>query len=712
LFTVFGASALAAQSSNGERRSENDTLVFRVDPIVVTATRGPRELSAIPRPVSVVQRRDLFEKVPNTVGDLFRDLPGLDVTGVGVNQARPQIRGQRGQRILLLSDGLRMNNSRRQSDFGEIPALVDVNGVERVEVVRGPASVLYGSDAIGGVVNIINRVPQVEGMHGTASFRRGTVEDQNSGSARIYGRFGGFNIRAGGTIRDAGTYVAPSGSFGNITLDDETEVRDTGVEDKSFDLRLGFDAGQKHSFFGKVETYSSENSGFGNVDPALYDPDGTAIAIRYPEQSFKKFSAGYLGRDLETGIADQFELLVYGQDNERELNFGIGPFGIGPGMSMEIDNRNFTDIRSTGLRAEARKLATPGILLTYGVDVWKDRAEGTDLNTTIMTGFGPNPMEMVDETPALPEASYMSLGTFLQGEVEVSDRFSVVAGGRWQHVGAETFSTPGLESQTPVSITDNTIVAAANALFRASDYVTLVASVGNAFRSPNLIERFFDGPTPEGSGYQVRNESLEPEKSRNIDVGIRYRKGALGLEAFAFRNKIFDGIRIQPLDYEVDGMLAHQNTNVEELIFRGVELGGDLDLGSGLTLMGNYTWMDSKDALDENNPVGDSFSSKLTSTLRYQLSNDRFWAAIQVRHNGERKDIELDGNPIGELLPSFTLLNFRSGVTLWRAESGMTHRLNVAVTNLTNELYAEFSNAAFFRPEPKRNVTLSWEVSF
>ena len=83
-----------------------------------------------------------------------------------------------------------------------------------------------------------------------------------------------------------------------------------------------------------------------------------------------------------------------------------------------------------------------------------------------------------------------------------------------------------------------------------------------------------------------------------------------------------------------------------------------------------------------------------------------------MRHNGERKDIELDGNPIGELLPSFTLLNFRSGVTLWRAESGMTHRLNVAVTNLTNELYAEFSNAAFFRPEPKRNVTLSWEVSF
>lgn len=102
---------LAAQSTGSRSRDiDFDTVVFRVDPIVVTATRGPREVSLIPRPVSVVQRRDLLEKAPNTVSDLFRDLPGLDVTGVGVNQGRPQIRGQRGQRILPLADGLRLNN--------------------------------------------------------------------------------------------------------------------------------------------------------------------------------------------------------------------------------------------------------------------------------------------------------------------------------------------------------------------------------------------------------------------------------------------------------------------------------------------------------------------------------------------------------------------------------------------------------------------------
>lgn len=714
VLALLGAEALAAQSTDStSRRVDFDSLVFRVDPILVTATRGARQVSSIPRPVSVVQRRDIVEKAPNTITDLFRDLPGLDVTGVGVNQGRPQIRGQRGQRILLLADGLRLNNSRRQSDFGEVPAVVDVTGVERVEIVRGPASVLYGSDAIGGVVNIITRVPRLEGLHGTASYRYGDVESQKSGSARIYGRFGGLNIRAGGTLRTAEAYMAPSGSFGNITLADETLVRDTGVEDESLDFRLGYDAGGKHSVFAKFERYNAENSGFGSVDPALYDPTGLEINILYPTQRFAKVSTGYLGRDLGTPLADQFEFLAYGQDNERQLNFGIGPFGIGPGMTLEFDNRNTTDIRTYGFRAEARKLATKGLLLTYGVDLWSERAEGFDDNLTIMTGFGPTPIEIRDETPALPEATYRSIGTFLQGEIEASDRLSLVVGGRWQHIAAETFATPGLEDQQPVSVTDGTVVAAVNGLFRATDEITFVGSVGRGFRSPNLIERFFDGPTPEGSGYQVRSPDLEAEKSLNVDLGIRYRKGRIGLEAFGFHNRIFDGIRIQQLDYDVDGLTAHQNTNVDELVFRGIELAGDVDLGSGLTVVGNYTWMESEDALDENNPVGETFSSKVTGKLRYQTAGDRFWAAWEVRHNGERKDVDLGGsNPLGDVLPAFTVMNLRFGITVWRSESGMTHRLNVSLTNLTDQLYAEFSNASFFRPEPKRNLTLIWAVSF
>ena len=701
--------ATAAQATD----PETDTLVYRVDPITVTGTRGPREVSKTPLPVSVIQRRDLIQQQPNTVSDLFRTLPGLDVAGVGVNQGRPQIRGQRGQRILLLSDGMRLNNSRRQQDFGELPALVDVNGVERVEVIRGPASVLYGSDAIGGVVNIISRLPVVDGLHGTASMRYGGVESQKAGSFRTYGRFGAITLRAGGTYREAEAYVAPSGSFGNITLSDDALVAGTGTQDQSFDFRLGYDAGGTHSMFGNIERYEAENSGFGAVDPVLYDPAGSPVNITYPYQNFTKFSTGYRAQQLTTPFADQFEILAYGQQNDRQLSFDIGPFGIGPGMAMSINTLNSTEIRSYGFRAEARKLATQRLLLTYGVDVWRDGVTGTDEGLTTMTGFGPTPMEIVDNTPQLPEATYFSAGLFGQGEVQATDRLSFVAGARWQHVNAKTFATAGLEDQAPLDITDGTVVAAFNTLFEISDAVTLVGTVGRGFRSPNLIERFFDGATPEGSGYQVRNPELAPESSLNFDLGVRFREGRLALEAFGFRNKLEGGIRIEALGTEVGGFPAFRNVNVDELLFRGIEFSADYQIGSGLSASGNLTWMDADNVLDVENPVGETFSSKVTGKLRYEAPSDRFWLSGDVRHNGDQLEVDFGANnPVGDLMPSFTVFSVRGGITVWESDSGMSHRLNLALTNLTNVLYAEFSNVGFFRPEPKRNLTLTWGISF
>ncbi len=702
--------ALSAQKAANARVSTPDTIVYKVDPLVVTATRGAREVSRTPQPVSVVQHRDLVQQVPNTISDLFRSLPGVDVTGVGVNQGRPEIRGQRGQRILLLEDGLRLNNSRRQQDFGELPALVDVNAVQRVEVVRGPASVLYGSDAIGGVVNIITSTPDEEGFHGFGSLRYGNVESQKTGSARIYGRSGAFTVQAGGKIRNADAYEAPSGRFGAIDLNKDVLVSGTGVKDRSADLRLGWEPAGHHSIYGKFETYTAEDAGFGSVDPAAYAPDQPDIRITYPKQRWNKLTAGYLGRDLGTPVADQVSIQTYGQDNERNLDFAMD-MGIGPGASLSILQQNYTNIRTYGGRAEARKLALPGLVLTYGLDFVRERAEGLDHSATTVLGYGPPMIDMSDR-PQLPTATFTTLGAFAQGEVQATRRLSFVAGGRYQTAKAQTYATAGLSDQTPVAKTDATFVAALNGLFEVGAGFSLVGSAGRAFRSPNLIERFFDGATPEGSGYQVANPDLKAETSFNVDLGARYRKDRVSFEAFGFRNKVYDGIRIEPLDYKVQGQSAYQNTNVEQLLFRGVELNGQVSVTRALSVGSNYTWMTSKDALHIENPVGESFSSKVTGTVRYEDPSDRFWAAWEIRHNGDRKDVQLHDNPIGDILPAFTVQDLRAGVTVFRTAGGQVHRLSVALTNLTNQLYAEFSNASFFRPEPKRNLTLSWDVSF
>ncbi|MGE0159161.1 MAG: TonB-dependent receptor plug domain-containing protein [Gemmatimonadales bacterium] len=704
-------SAVAAQTPAAPR----DTLVFVSDPIVVTATRGPRARSHSPAPVSVVQRRDFIEQMPNSISDLFRTLPGLDVTGVGINQVRPQIRGQGGQRILLLDDGIRMNNTRRQRDFGELPALVDVGAIDQVEVVRGPASVLYGSDAIAGVVNIITEGVVEPGSRGFASYVFGTASEQSKVSARFEARGGAFSFEGGGSWRTAGTYEAPSGSFGEITLAQDVEVQHSGVRDRSFDTRVGWDFDESVGVFAKVEQYNADDTGFGFVAPDAYNPGDAEIEITYPSQSFTKLSGGLRARGLANPIAQDVSLTIYGQDNERELFFdAFIPFF--PGAGLTLDNRNFTDIRTYGLRAEARKSVQGDVMLTYGVDGFEDHSEGRDNNRETITGFGP-PMVSTSNAPSIPHARFRSMGAFLQGEMDFADRLTLIAGGRYQDVSAKTRVTDNL-GNTPTSASHSSLVGSVNAMFEVVPGLELITSVGRGFRSPNLVELFFDGAVPEANAYQRSSEALEPEKSFNYDLGARFQDDLLYVEGFFFRNEISDGIRSEPVvdqsgdTVQTAGLDTYENVNLDKIRLQGFEVNADVRLPSGIGFGASLATLDAEDARDPLNPVGESYSTKLTGRAGYHDPAGRFWGEWETRHSGKQKDAALgSGNPVGTELPSFTVHGLRAGVRLIRT-GRITHGLTIGVANLTNELYAETANASFFRPEPKRNMTVSWDVAF
>jgi outer membrane receptor protein involved in Fe transport len=273
----------------------------------------------------------------------------------------------------------------------------------------------------------------------------------------------------------------------------------------------------------------------------------------------------------------------------------------------------------------------------------------------------------------------------------------------------------------PVSADNSTFVAAVNGLVRVTDELDLVVSTGRGFRSPNLVELFFDGAVAEAGAYQVANTDLKAETSFNVDVGARYQHGGIFFEAFFFRNRIFDGIRGRPVldaqgdTLQQDGLDVYQNVNLDEIIFQGFEFNANVDLDDLVVLPGfsvgaGYSELDAEDAIDPENPVGESFSKKLTGRLRYQHPGGRFWGQYDVRWSDEQSLVEPD-NPLGEVIPSYHVMNLRGGVRLFEV-FGVTHGLNLAVTNLTDVLYAETSNASFFRPEPGRNISLTYEVVF
>jgi outer membrane receptor protein involved in Fe transport len=109
--------------------------------------------------------------------------------------------------------------------------------------------------------------------------------------------------------------------------------------------------------------------------------------------------------------------------------------------------------------------------------------------------------------------------------------------------------------------------------------------------------------------------------------------------------------------------------------------------------------------------VGDAYGSKVGGELGWRERRGRFFAAYEVRHQGERKDVDLVGSPVGTVLPPFTVMNLRAGTRF--ATGGKTHvSLMMALMNLTDELYAETSNVSFFRPEPRRQVLTTVRFEF
>jgi hemoglobin/transferrin/lactoferrin receptor protein len=705
------AGPLAAQA---QRNPDSSRTKAALDPVTITATRVKTDVHNVAPAVSVLDSTAISERLPNSASDLLRELPGVDVIGTGVNQARPAIRGEQGQRVLLLEDGMRLNNARRQQDFGELPALVDVFQIDRVEVVRGPSSVLYGTDAIGGVINLITRAPQF-GAGPSISGRAGYQFSSNGGlgkaQAYVDGRQGNWAFEVGGTGRVAGDYTAPAGSYGNVHLAKSTTLMDSGVRDHNVVAYLGWRGASGNGAFAKVEQYVADNAGFGWIAPALLPGDQPLIQIRYPHQDFQKLTAGFNSRALQSAFADKLDVTTYVQRNSRILAqhifAGFGP-GTPPGSGVDIGTRNWTDLGTIGARLELTKVVDKAIL-TYGADFFRDNSANTDSSRVSVIGFGPTQTQ-ISKVPDVPNSTLTSLGFFAQSDFRLTGRFSLILGGRLQSVSSSPEKTAG-RIDTLASHTLSAAVYSANALYRATDDLSLVASVGRGFRAPNLVERYFNGPTPEGSAFQVQSPALKPETSLNVEGGIKFHSTRVRAEGFLYRSDVSDGIETDSTGGTIAGLPVYQNVNVGRIRRTGAEAAADVVFSHGVTVGANWSNTKSTNVSAPLSPVGDTYSTKLNLSLGWRDNTGRFWAEYVLRHNGEQKDIMQGSSPVGDVLPSFTVHAIRGGIRGWRIGS-VRQDITVAVNNLANTLYAEAANAGFFRPEAGRSVSLALSTSF
>jgi outer membrane receptor for ferrienterochelin and colicins len=304
----------------------------------------------------------------------------------------------------------------------------------------------------------------------------------------------------------------------------------------------------------------------------------------------------------------------------------------------------------------------------------------------------------------------------------------MTAGLRYHEVRTDAIATPGWDI-SGLNFSDRNVVGALTTTYQVTDYMNLLASYGRGFRAPNIVERLFNGLTPEGAGFQILNPALKSETSNNFDLGFKYRRWDAFMEAVAFRNDIRGGIiqaylgpeEIAQLDPATQAAIKAggakfvvQDRNAERLRYQGVELALGWHSRSGVTLGGNYTRIDGSRIDSINPPTGDSYSNKTYVYARYEPQNTRYWMEYHVRHNGAAA-VNLDPNQpipaVGLTLPSFTVQGAGVGVRLFQT-AGVGSEVTLWVENLTNQLYAEFSNATFFRPEAGRTAKVNYRITF
>ncbi len=531
----------------------NESLV-ELPPLQVTATPNASTALSSPQPVSVLSGARLQADRTANLGETLDKIPGVTAWTTGAGIGKPVIRGLSANNVLILANGQRTDT---QQWGDEHSPNLETSNAERVEVIKGPASVLYGSDAVGGVINVIPpAIPDAIGRNGFAGGKilgaYGTNNVNPDGTVMVQGASGGFGFRAALVGRSGDNIVTPVGVLEN-----------TGFSTVDGSLGMGYHA--KWGTLTASYTHRYETLQLMEEDPA--------------ETPFQHVTDNRVTVALvtPTGGASRIEANVgYGSNRRREF-------------AQAGDTED--DVNS-GLQNG---------LWTSDVH-YHNNPLGPFVGTVGAQGYH-NGWDRFGTEKFLPPNQAFGIGVFAFEQAEFG-RFILSLGLRYDfrqldvdeaEVGRETRNRiVPMQTRTYNSVTGNI-----GGLFRLSEPVALVANLGRAFRAPTIFELFGYGEHEGVPQFLIGNDSLQNQTSWTADLALRVQSGRVQLEVGGFYTPIRNFIYSNPTTGRDTSATDPDATGLQEFvvtqgnaIFYGFEAGADYHPWPWLELQGgaDYTY--------------------------------------------------------------------------------------------------------------------------
>ncbi|MAG59082.1 MAG: hypothetical protein CMJ83_22575 [Planctomycetes bacterium] len=673
--------------------------IARVDrAYVITATRRAERLFDLPYSGSVSDAAT--QSRSRTVQDTLRETPGVQLQRTSYAQTSPFLRGLTGYHTLMMIDGIRLNNSVLRSGPNEYWGLIDALSLDRIETVLGPASVLYGSDAVGGSVNAI---PVRRRQYGESSwsrrlsFRFSEAENSVTARAQLSGNVGDtFGFVIGGTASSFGDLNAGGDLGRQPHLGYHNGFADVALDlhlDESWSLRLlgqlarVDDASRSHrTVFGV--SYHGTTVGTDRRRNFDWERDLLALVLE--------------GVDLD-GFFDAMRFRVSYQrvEEERDRVRGDGRRDRG---GFEVD--------TLGFGVELSKDTEIG-RLTTGADWYHDFVDSFRDDFDALGAFTGSAIQ----GPVGDDASYDLVGVFLQNEVELTDGLDLIVGGRFTFAAAEADSVEDPNTGARISLADDWVsaVGSLRLLWSPIEELRLFGGVSQAFRAPNLsdLSRFDGARTNE---IEVPSPGLEPEDFVSFEIGARARFGGLTGSVSYYYTLIDDLIVRQPTGAMIGTDLVVRKRNGGDGHVQGIDLGLRYDLDDNWSFLGNFQWVDGQaETFPTSMPIRATEAlSRLTpinATLgvRWQTTDGRFWVRgwVVIVDAQDRVNTR-DARDTSRIPPGGT-----PGYTTWNLEAGFNinqdMRVFAAVENLTDKNYRVHGSGV---QEPGINLIVGCDVTF
>ncbi|PWK44690.1 TonB-dependent receptor [Pseudomonas sp. OV226] len=714
-----------------EKRSNNGAI--NLDQVTISATRNEQDVNSVPSTVSVYTREDLDRNNVNNIKELVRYEPGVSVGGTGQRAGLTgyNIRGIDGDRVLTQVDGVQVPDSFFNGPYAQTNRnYVDPEIVKRVEILRGPASVLYGSNAIGGAVSYYTLDPDdiiKPGKDVGARLKTGysSADESWLTSGTVAGRTGEFDGLLHLSQRN-GHETESYGETGGTGLN-RTEANPEDVRTTSVLAKLGWDYADDARFGLTYENYKADSDT--NQLSAVGGPFNAGRGFG--------FYKSRTGNDTITrerfGLDHNFGLDSALADNIKwTLNYQIAK---ADQSTQEIYAPSRTVLRNRDTNYKDRQwvfdvqadksfaIADTAHLVTYGTTIKQDKVTGLRTGTgTCLTVAGScrvigaaSPADTLKPASDFPDPTINTYSLFAQDQISWGN-WTFQPGARYDytqlkpHVTDEFLATADQSGNGVVSEDTKTwhqLSPKLGTTYRFNDNYTWYGQYAEGFRTPTakaLYGRFEN----LAGGYQVApNPDLEPEKSKSYETGLRGQFEAGTFDVAVFYNKYRDFIdenAITPGYTET----TFQSNNIAHATIKGVELKGRLNLDNFGAPNGLYTQGSAAYQYGRNDDTGQPLNSinPLTGVFGLGYDQDNYgallnWTLVKRKTRVDSTSFKTpDGTSTQFKTPGYGVLDLAG---FYKVTDDVT--VNAGLYNLTNKKYWQWDDVRGYDSVGEASVT-------